>query len=98
MYFREEEDKEDEEDSKADSVKVSEYTAAQYFYIHTIFRSGTALPLLRTRKIDFPLLPLSAGDGQLSGSIQTAGGSRFLLGRGTELPEACLCSAGGRLQ
>lgn len=54
MYFREEEDKEDEEDSKADSVKVSEYTAAQYFYIHTILRSGTARPLLRTRKIDFP--------------------------------------------
>lgn len=38
VYFREEEDKEDEKEPQPDSVNVSEYAAAQYFYCHTILQ------------------------------------------------------------
>lgn len=41
---------------------------------------------------------LSAGGTQLCRSIPAAGSCRFLLGRGAELPEACLCGAGERLK
>lgn len=94
VYFREEEDKEDEEKTQPESVKVSECTAAPHANLH---RSGTAVSLCRARNIDF-ISCLSAGDTQLCRTVQTAGGSGFLLGCGTELPEACLRSTGGELQ
>lgn len=54
VYFREEEDKEDEKEPQRDSVNVREYAAAQYFYCHTTLqRLGKLISLSRSWKINF---------------------------------------------
>lgn len=80
MYFREEEDKEDEKEPQHGSVNVSEYAAGQYFYCHTILQRLGAI-ISRTWKINF-ISSLSYQVRQSSGPsrLQVAAGFSWDMG------------------